>query len=97
MNPLIRNYVNIGFDKILSKSEKERLSKSTTTLDVVYPLSVRNIEANKTKSHNHLEFNWNLSNKKALYYNLKSYYLAMGKDPFENIPETYHVQKEGDD
>jgi len=32
-----------------------------------------------------------------LYYNLKSYYIAMGKDPFENIPETYHVQKEGDE
>ena len=31
-----------------------------------------------------------------MYYNLKSYYLAVGKNPFEYIPETYHIQKEGD-
>jgi hypothetical protein len=34
------------------------------------------------KMHNHLEFNWNLSNKKALFYNLKSYYTAVKEDPF---------------
>jgi len=28
---------------------------------------------------------------------MKAYYIATGKDPFEYIPETYHVQKEGDD
>lgn len=47
--------------------------------------------------HNHLESNWNLSNKKALYYNLKSYYTAVGKNPFEFIPLTFHIQHgEGD-
>lgn len=57
-----------------------------------YPREMKTIDSNKIKMHNHFEFNWNLSNKKALYYNMKSYYLAVGKDPFENIPETYHVQ-----
>jgi hypothetical protein len=28
---------------------------------------------------------------------MKAYYLAISKDPFAHIPETYHVQKEGDD
>ena len=28
---------------------------------------------------------------------MKAYYIATAKDPFEYIPETYHVQKEGDD
>jgi len=30
--------------------------------------------------HNHLENNWNLSNKKALFYNMKMYYEAIGDD-----------------
>ena len=46
--------------------------------------------------HNHLEFHWHISNKKALYYNLKKYYEAINKNPFEYIPLTFHVQKDGD-
>lgn len=37
---------------------------------------------NKNKMHNHLEYHWHISNKKALYYNLKKYYTAMKEDPF---------------
>ena len=58
-----------------------------------YPKEYRSCDSTKLKSHNHLEFHWNLSNKKALYYNMKAYYLATGKNPFDHIPETYHVQK----
>lgn len=38
--------------------------------------------ANKIRLHNHFEFNWNITNKKALYYNLKKFYLAIKCDPF---------------
>ncbi len=44
--------------------------------------------------HNHLENNWNLSNKKALFYNLKNYYISTKQNPFDNLPLTFHI-KEG--
>ncbi len=44
--------------------------------------------------HNHLENNWNLSNKKAMFFNLKNYYFSLKQNPFENIPLTFHI-KEG--
>lgn len=34
------------------------------------------------KQHNHLENYWNLSNKKALFYNMRSYFTAQQKDVF---------------
>ena len=51
---------------------------------------------NKIKMHNHLEFHWHISNKKALYYNLKKYYEAVDDNPFDYIPLTFHIQQEGD-
>ena len=46
--------------------------------------------------HNHLENNWNLSNKKALFVNMKNYFKAKNINPFEYIPMTFHIQKIGD-
>ncbi len=43
------------------------------------------------KIHNHLEANWNLSNKKALFYNLKAYYEVIKDNPFDYIPVTFHI------
>ena len=36
--------------------------------------------------HNHLENNWNLSNKKALYYNMKDYYESLNDDYSKYLP-----------
>ena len=41
-----------------------------------------------------MENNFQLSNKKALFYNMKIYYEAVGLDLFDFIPITFHV-KEG--
>jgi len=41
-----------------------------------------------------LEDNFHLSNKKALFLNMKNYYEALGKDVFSAVPVTFHV-KEG--
>lgn len=41
--------------------------------------------------HNHVPNNWNLSNKKALFMNLKNYYEAQKTNPFEYIPMTFHL------
>ena len=41
-----------------------------------------------------MENNYHLSNKKALFYNMKVYYEAVGKDYFKCLPLTFHI-KEG--
>ena len=41
---------------------------------------------------NHLESNFHLSNKKALFYNMKMYYEALGEDVFTVLPLTFHIQ-----
>jgi hypothetical protein len=43
--------------------------------------------------YNRLEDNFHLSNKKALFLNLKSYYGRLGLDPFEvAIPLTFNIK-----
>lgn len=46
------------------------------------------------KLYNKLEDNFHLSNKKAMFLNIRLYYEAMGKDCFNAVPLTFHV-KEG--
>lgn len=43
----------------------------------------------------HQENNYHLSNKKAIYYNMKIYYESLGQNPFDTLPLTYHI-KEGE-
>ena len=43
---------------------------------------------------NHMEANFHLSNKKAIFYNMKIYYESTGSNTFDNVPLTYHI-KEG--
>ena len=89
----IRDVIRVGFHKVLSNSEQDSLCKSATSISLLSCKEMRVLNADKVKINNHLESHWNLTNKKALYYNMKAYYLAVGKEPFRHIPETYHVQK----
>jgi hypothetical protein len=42
--------------------------------------------------YNRLDANYHLSNKKALFVNIREYYTAMGIDAFEvAIPLTFHI------
>ena len=43
--------------------------------------------------HNHLENNFYLGNKKALFYNLREYYSLMGENVFDVVPLTFHIKK----
>ena len=56
-------------------------------------------EENQTSHHmittNHQENNFHLSNKKAIYYNMKVFYESSGLNPFDFLPLTYHI-KEGE-
>lgn len=42
--------------------------------------------------HNHLENNFFLGNKKALFYNMREYYRHTGKDVFDYLPLTFHIK-----
>lgn len=43
--------------------------------------------------HNHLEANFYIGNKKALYYNLKRYLELKEENPFNILPLTFHITK----
>lgn len=43
--------------------------------------------------HNHFFYNYEIGNKKALFYNLKHYYEIIGVDPYNSIPLTFHIKK----
>lgn len=49
------------------------------------------------KLYNKLEDNFHLSNKKALFINMRNYYEAMNKDVFSAVPVTFHVKEGLDD
>jgi len=40
---------------------------------------------------NHLEHNYHLGNKKALFYNLKNYCEKNKQDVFDIVPLTFHI------
>lgn len=47
--------------------------------------------------YNRLENNFHLSNKKALFMNMCSYYKKLKLDPFEvAIPLTFHIKTQND-
>jgi hypothetical protein len=50
-----------------------------------------NITQHGTISTNHQEANWHLSNKKALYYNMKIYYDSTNQHVFDYLPLTFHI------
>lgn len=47
--------------------------------------------------HNHLECNYYIGNKKAMFYNLRQYYGLIGQDVFDHLPLTFHIKKGLDD
>ena len=49
------------------------------------------------RMHNHLEANFYIGNKKALYYNLKRYLELRGEDPFTMLPLTFHIHRGTED
>lgn len=42
--------------------------------------------------HNHMEDNWHLGNKKALFYNMRHYFRVIKEDYTKYIPVTFHIQ-----
>ena len=55
-------------------------------------LKEENITSHLVRTTNHMENNFHLSNKKAIYYNMKVYYDATGQSTFDYLPLTYHIK-----
>ena len=53
-----------------------------------------NVTSHNLLSYTKMENNYHLSNKKAIFYNMKVYYEAIGKDYHQHLPLTFHI-KEG--
>lgn len=53
-----------------------------------------NVTAHNSHEYSKMENNYHLSNKKAIYYNMKVYYEAIGKEYHAHLPLTFHI-KEG--
>jgi hypothetical protein len=54
LNDKIREFTGIGFQKVLSVSEREVLTKSSLNLLLPSPCDVIGFDSNKLRSHNHL-------------------------------------------
>jgi tubulin--tyrosine ligase len=93
----IREFTRHGFARLLSEKELKDNNFTPLYAETVAPESLQEaLDPQKVRIHNHLEFNWNLTNKKALFYNLKTYYELIKDDPFKYIPLTFHVKEIGD-
>jgi tubulin--tyrosine ligase len=51
-----------------------------------------NLTSHNFRTTNHQENNYHLSNKKAIYYNMKVYYDATNQNVFDYLPLTYHIK-----
>jgi hypothetical protein len=53
---------------------------------------LQKLEPYPTRIYNKLEDNYHLANKKALFMNMKNYYDAVGENPYDALPVTFHVK-----
>ena len=55
------------------------------------------LDPTKVKICNRMESNYHLSNKKALFYNMRAYYEALKENPFDYLPLTFHIKNGTED
>lgn len=83
------------YDEFLDKAENpSKLLKFSNRLKYFEEgfLKNKSQDISSQRMHNHLEFNYFIGNKKALFYNIKQYYDLQKKNVFEIIPLTYHIK-----
>lgn len=80
--PRIVSLKPLGFSSIIASPSYARVLSDSPVLN---PLDIR--------VHNRLENNTQLTHKKALFYNMKRYYEAIGEDYTQYLPLTFHVSK----
>lgn len=72
-------------EKDKEKKNDEKEEKATGTANI----------SNSMRVYAKMEANFQLSNKCAIFYNMRRYYLANERDPFQVLPVTFHI-KSGD-
>ena len=77
-----KNQASSGAKKLKGKKDDKEEEKE------------ENVTNHGTMYYSKMANNYHLSNKKAIFYNMKVYYEAIGKDYFKSMPLTFHI-KEG--
>jgi hypothetical protein len=76
----------------------EPVSRSDLKMNKYQPkVDLDPMETETTIICNHVEGHVHLSNKKALFYNMKNYYESIGEDPFKYLPLTFHIKENLED
>jgi tubulin polyglutamylase TTLL1 len=55
------------------------------------------VDPSKLKIHNHLENNYVIGNKKALFHTMNKYYKLTKQNIFDYLPTTFHIESGLDD
>lgn len=79
------DFRKLGFESITDSPSFTKLEPKTE------------YSSSELKVHAKIEKNFHLANKKALFCNMKKYYTALGKNPFDYLPLTFHVRLGVDD
>lgn len=74
------------------KEEKDRFKEDKDQIPKAFK-----VEQYPYRIYNKIEDNYHLANKKALWINMKHYYEAIGEDPFNALPVTFHIKTGLDD
>ncbi|OMJ79072.1 hypothetical protein SteCoe_20973 [Stentor coeruleus] len=79
------DFYNLGYE-LISKSSSYQTYRNKKIF-----------ASDSIRIHNRLEFNFNLADKKYLYFNMKKYYSSIGEDVFDYLPLTFHIQNADDE
>ena len=88
-----QQFINNSRKKVLAADEAEELVKSSKKSQNLAVIA----DPAKIKICNRMECNYHLSNKKALFYNMRAYYEAIKENPFDYLPLTFHIQNGTED
>lgn len=88
----LQNFMKSNKKKILYGEDTEELVKSSKK---GHNLTV--LDPTKVKIYNRMECNYHLSNKKALFYNMRAYYEAIKENPYDYLPLTFHIKSGTED
>jgi len=91
----------VHYKKLFNKDQYKTIKQQNEDINIrllereFKPISNTKLDEDKYKirMHNHLESNFHLSNKKALFYNIKKFMEVNQKDPFSILPLTFHIRQ----
>lgn len=79
------------------KKKPKSIAQDPTSKETATGQAPQKLEVFPGKLYNKLEDNYHLSNKKALFLNMRNYYESLQVDPFSVLPLTFHIKTGLDD